>query len=214
MLPLVNFKPGRIRNTFVTASTRIKPQVMKQIMIFLGLTLLSSLKLVAQDGLPLRKIVYKAIVITDTAGSRRGYLRTFNDSMIMISPHPRPAMKVHTYERLEQIHYSDIREVKLRRKNSVIRGVAIGAITGLVAGVLIGSSTYQKPKCNPQVDWFCFDFGPGLDAAAGGTIGMSLGGAVGGLIGAVAYRRFPIGGRKEKMKEMSVSVLERLMIKP
>jgi hypothetical protein len=168
----------------------------------------------SQDSLNLRKIIYKATVILNSNGSKAGYLRTLNDSMLMISPHPRPAMKVHVYERMQPFHYSQIREVKLRRKNSAIRGVAIGAITGLVAGSVIAASSYQKPKCNPQTDWFCFDFGPGLDAAAGGTIGMAAGGALGGLIGAVAYRRFPIGGKKESLRKLRESVLERLVIKP
>ncbi len=61
------------------------------------------------------------------------------------------------------------------------RGAGIGFLAGAALGAVIGAASYQKPtKC---ADW-CFDFGPGFDAAAGGIVLGAIGTITGAITGA------------------------------
>jgi hypothetical protein len=60
-------------------------------------------------------------------------------------------------------------------------GAGYGALAGGALGAVIGYATYSEPEHRPG-EWFHLNFGPGLNAAAGGVVGLLVGGLVGGSI--------------------------------
>jgi hypothetical protein len=77
-----------------------------------------------------------------------------------------------------------IAEVRKINQSRFWKGAGIGLITGAAAGALIGRSVYQ-PSNAPHGEFF-IDFGPGINALAGGVLGGLAGIITGGLIGAAA----------------------------
>jgi len=73
------------------------------------------------------------------------------------------------------VNIEDVKTISLSRKSRAKEGALIGG----ALGALIGLTTYQEPK---NKGWITIDLGPGINAAAGGLMGM----AAGGLIGAAA----------------------------
>lgn len=72
----------------------------------------------------------------------------------------------------------------LRRAGSYFwEGAGIGTFVGFAAGAGIGASSYSPPTPGQIVD-----FGPGLPAIGGAIIGIPIGFAVGGLVGAAIER--------------------------
>ena len=70
-------------------------------------------------------------------------------------------------------------EVSAGSRTHRLRGAALGFGSGAVLGALVGVATYRKSDCRE----FCFDFGPGADAAAGAVVLGTVGTVAGLLIG-------------------------------
>jgi uncharacterized protein YcfJ len=80
------------------------------------------------------------------------------------------------------------------RHSATLQGAGIGAGLGGIIGGLVGATSYQKPKCDPQGDLFCMDFGPAvivLGAAVGVVSGAVIGAAVGSQTRVDRWRRSP-----------------------
>ena len=82
----------------------------------------------------------------------------------------------------------------------------IGALSGMLVGGIAGYISYKPVNC--QGSMICFDFGPGMDAAAGASIGSVAGAMMGGILGAVAKKKFIIGGNRNKFAHMKTNVLD------
>lgn len=83
-----------------------------------------------------------------------------------------------------RLKVTEILTINIHRKNGAGRGALIGAGTGAAIGALIGLASYARPHCSSGS--FCFDFGPGANAAGGAILGAAVGtiiGAVGGANG-------------------------------
>lgn len=175
--------------------------------VFLLSFVFFSLTVYSTDSIPSRKIALKTLLVSMDGKKHKGYLSHLNDSSVYISDvqiiYGNPDTRAQ-----KKFVYSDISQISLRRKGSIARGYLFGTLGGAVIGAIIGLATYQKPNCDPNA-WFCFDFGPGVDALGGGLIGALGGGLAGGIIGAAGKKAFKIGGKKENIDAFKMSVLQR-----
>jgi hypothetical protein len=114
----------------------------------------------------------------------------------------------------------NIQSFTLRRKGSVGRGALIGfcagALTGVIIGLASGDDKIQGPSDNDP--WGigaavsnAFAMTAGEKAVAGGILLGSTGAVVGMLIGAIAKKKFIIGGRKQKFRDLQAELMTRLV---
>ena len=99
------------------------------------------------------------------------------------------------------IPISTIDEIKIRRKNKVLKGAGIGAASGIVLGLIIGYSKGDDKPCTPPPDR-PFDCIFDTERSAGekattNAIGLGLlGGITGALVG-TKREKFNIGGKQD-----------------
>lgn len=92
-----------------------------------------------------------------------------------------------------------------------------GALAGIGAGVAAGLISGGDPPCGPSEFYgLCdaFSLTAGEKAVVLAIPGALAGAITGGIIGAVARKKFVIGGSKEKFEKMNLSLLERMYAKP
>ncbi len=66
------------------------------------------------------------------------------------------------------------------------KGAAIGTLTGMSAGALIGFASYSEPEPEPEGWSIRVDFGRGGSAFFGGILGGLMGFVLGGIVGTSA----------------------------
>jgi hypothetical protein len=79
--------------------------------------------------------------------------------------------KTISYDSLTRLH-------KIPGATSIGSAIALGSLTGIIVGGIIGYASYKPPDCT----WFCIDFGPGFDALGGAVVGIIPGGILGFLL--------------------------------
>jgi hypothetical protein len=134
-----------------------------------------------------KSFVYRMKIEKINGDRLTGYLLTLGDSSVTMAPDRKLNIS-------RSIAISDIKLIRLRRKNSVGRGLLIGLGTGAVLGTAIGYMSYTPCNC-----WI--DFGPGLSAIAGGIIGV-LGGSAFGAMAGTANKNFVIDGDMIKYNQL------------
>ena len=128
-----------------------------------------------------------------------------------------------TYNGSQYVSAENIRTFTLKRRNSVLRGALIGLGIGAVTGVIIGFASGNDPIMsydNPN-DPFgigaslnnMFAMTAGQKAVAGGLFLGTTGAVVGAIIGAVAKKKFIIGGRKQKFHDLQGEIMMKLLRK-
>jgi len=117
----------------------------------------------------------------------------------------------------------NIKSFSVKRKNSVLKGALIGFGAGAVAGVIIGfASGDDHVITEPVYDPFSAIV-VGLsnsmamtaqEKAVGGGLALGATGAiVGTVIGALAKKKFTIGGKKEKFRDLQAEIMMKLVKK-
>lgn len=157
------------------------------------------------DSIP--RHIYLKTIITDIRGQLyQGYLNAITDSAVEFTS---DKSLTYTYPigspYVSRIAIPDIERISFKRRHSAIRGAGFGGWAGAAVGAMIGYSGYKEPL--PYV-WL--DFGPGLDAFAGGFLGALSGGAIGLVIGLTAQKTFVINGEDEKYRLMQDNLHRRL----
>ena len=100
-------------------------------------------------------------------------------------------------------------------------GFGVGVLTGVIAGFASGDDPIQQA---PADDPFglgalaagignSFRMTAGEKAAAGGIVLGTSGAIIGTIIGAVAKKKFTIGGRKEKFRDLQAEIMMKLVQK-
>jgi len=74
-------------------------------------------------------------------------------------------------------------EISRGLQRGTLHGARVGSGFGLFIGLVVGAATYERPDCNPETDFLCIDFGPGLNMLAGAGIGGAAGAVLGAVIG-------------------------------
>jgi len=156
--------------------------------------------------------------ITTMDGKRiNGLLSSVNDSQLVLNK-SNGQMTVPA---------ENLKSFTLKRKHSVLKGALIGFGVGAAAGIIIGLASGNDPVMtypNPNDDPLglgtmvvamnnAFAMTAGEKAVAGGLGLGATGAIVGTIIGAVAKKKFVIGGKKEKFHDLQADVMMRLVKK-
>jgi hypothetical protein len=124
------------------------------------------------------------------------------------------------------IGVDQIQSISLRKKNSVLKGaligLGIGALTGVIAGFVSGDdpvqpyNSGQDPYSALGNVFIAFDNSFAMTAgekAAGGAILLGGTGAIiGTIVGAIAKKKFIIGGKKEVYRDLQGDLMKRLIV--
>jgi len=178
---------------------------MKQIYFFL-LTILLVTSTYAQEQRKPKRMTLKLTLVDSILRVEHGYLAAMADSGLVMVKSPVVFDQQLSTSPSNLIPYQNISVVTVRRKGSVGRGILIGGLSGLFLGGVIGYASYKPVNCEGA--WFCMDFGPGYDAAAGASIGTLAGAAIGGIIGALARKTWIIGGTRNRFDHMKSNVMD------
>ena len=132
------------------------------------------------------KKIYKVWVKPKAKASIiQGYLIDVGDTLV-ISPKYADANQP-----LKRISLDDVEYVDVQRKGKMGRSMLVGALTGIVAGALIGADSYKEKECPPGQ--FCFGQGKGLQVLGGSILGGGMGLLIGGIAGSMKVQ-IPIQG--------------------
>ena len=123
----------------------------------------------------------------------KGILYQSKESSILLAPLVKNKQQISDKSLVEfQIH--NIETIKLRKKNKIGKGILIGAVTGLVAGGLIGLIDGDDP---PDT-WFALTAG---DKAIIAGVPLAICGAgIGAAIGSIKIK-IPINGSNNKYRK-------------
>jgi hypothetical protein len=181
---------------------------MKKIIILL-LIVLSGVEVYSQDSLKTSELksktkIFEAMVYRSSKQVIKGYLAQITDSSVVLSKPIAFQVANFTRDSLIQIGYSDIREVKIQRPNSISRGAStgflIGAGIGIVAGLAMPAGNKGQMFYTPPVAM----------AAILGIITGLVGTLVGVIVGTVNFRTFQINGSKEKFHDMRKDMVKKV----
>ena len=178
---------------------------MKQIYFLVAMTLLVG-NMYAQDGRKPKRMTLKLTLVDSIERVEHGYLAAMADSGIIMLKSPIVFDQHLSTSTSNLVAYQNISQVTVKRKGSVGRGILIGGLSGMFLGGVIGYISYKPVNCEGAM--FCWDFGPGTDAAAGASIGTLAGAAIGGIIGSLAKKTWTIGGKKNRFDDMKSSVID------
>jgi hypothetical protein len=161
--------------------------------------------------------IFIASVMTMDGKSLRAPLSAVNDTQLIL--------KTNTNQL--SVPAENVKSFTLKRKNSVRRGALIGFGIGAAAGIIIGLASGDDPVMsypNPNEDPLglgtmmaamnnAFAMTAGQKAIAGGLGLGATGAIVGTIIGAVAKKKFTIGGKKEKFHDLQGEIMMKLVTK-
>ena len=189
---------------------------MKKILFILPMTVFAFVAFCQE--MDTRTKIFKVSVAAITQNTYRGYLVDIEDSAVLFTWNAEMIrMKRVLKEDITSIGYENIELIVLRRKSSVGRGILFGSMIGLATGMVAGYAKGDDPACTADPSWFGLDqalcsaarLKAGEKAMLMGGAGVLAGAAAGAIIGAVAKKRFIIGGNKARFEEMRLSVLDR-----
>lgn len=175
---------------------------MKRQLVF-ALMFLSLVTVSAQDSPPKKKIFYKMELKEVSGLYKYGYLTNITDEHIYFSQ-----QKINFGRSLQtrnkSMAYTNVAQLKLRKKGAAGRTALVGGAIGVGVGILAGFIEGD----DPEGYWLRFSAGDkailyGISAGAGGSL-------IGFIIGSIAHKKFIIGGNRERYKEMKFNILEKV----
>lgn len=200
--------------------------------------LLASLQLqaIAQTDLPKRQkvIPYTAKVRLTQGGTATGWLYSSNENDVSLLTATKKELRgledssFLPLPRLQSVPIENINTIVIRRKNATTRGIFIGMASGAAAGALIGlisGDDYILPYPSYNNDPLGLGtIGVALSnafastaeekALLGAAAGAVFGALTGAVIGSLAKKKFVIGGKKEKYRDLEGKLMQRLLVKP
>ena len=206
-----------------------KNTVMKKILLPALLGFLFCHSYAQTDSLPAksRKINFRATMLTMDKKIFRGSLSAVTDSLATMYTMTRPQGSKTLVATHEIVAVENIKSISFKRKNSGLKGALIGLGVGALTGVIIGFASGDDPL-EPYPDPADDPFGintiaisisnsfamTAREKAVAGGIAMGTGGAiVGAIIGAIAHKKFTIGGKKEKFHDLQSDLMRRIVVK-
>jgi len=164
-----------------------------------------------------RQKVFNSSVTTMDGKTLKGSLSATNDTQLILK----------TNNQQMVVPAENLKSFTVKRKHSALRGALIGFGVGAAAGIIIGLASGNDPVMtypNLNEDPLllgsmvvamnnAFALTAGQKAIAGG-LGLGVTGAiVGTIIGAVAKKKFIIGGKKEKFHDLQGELMTKLVKK-
>lgn len=180
----------------------------KIIISFLVIHLVCS-QLKGQNSAVTKTRYIRTTVITNQASNIRGYLFSVDDSSMFITQKITSFKGIDMYQPgAQKVDYSNIANVRVKRKGAVSRGAVYGALVGALAGGTVGLLSGDDPPCqNTNYFNFCFRFTAGEKAVAAAVTGAALGSLTGIIVGALLHKTFIIGGSQEAFNNMKIELV-------
>ena len=161
--------------------------------------------------------IFIASVTTMDNKLLKGTLSAVNDTQLILKANSNPL----------SVPAENLKSFTLKRKHSVRRGALIGFGIGAAAGIIIGLASGSDPVMTyPSANEDPLGLGTmmvamnnafamtaGEKAVAGGLGLGATGAIVGSIIGAVAKKKFVIGGKKEKFHDLQGELMMKLVSK-
>jgi hypothetical protein len=163
----------------------------------------------------------------------KGWLYSLSDSQVVLLR--ATAKEIKQFDRsdgqwmgrLAGVPVTQIQSISLRQKNSVRKsaliGLSIGVVTGAITGLISGDDPIKQDPSPANDPWgigaFVISIHNSFAMTAGekalfGAAGLGIAGAItGAIIGALAKKKFMIGGKKEKFRDLEGELTKRLLIK-
>jgi hypothetical protein len=197
---------------------------MKKILLPLLCCLIASYLYAQTDSLAARtkKAHFRATLATLDKKIIRGSLSGVSDSQATILTYARLQGSKTFTEQNQAIATENINSISFKRKNSVLRGALIGLGVGALTGVIIGLASGDdpvEPVPNDPIGAIVVSFSNSFAMTAGekavaGGLALGVGGTiVGVIIGAIAHKKFIIGGKKEKFHDLQSDLMRRIVVK-
>ena len=160
----------------------------------------------------------------------KGWFYQLNDSQVVLLNKENQLRKTANADKYATTHAVQIEQIQfltLHKKNAVVKGLLIGLGTGIITGAIIGFASGNDPVApypNPNDDPFglgtfftslnnAFAMTAGEKAVVG-AVGLGTVGAITGvIIGAVAKKKFIIGGSKKRVRDLEGELRQRLLIR-
>ena len=159
---------------------------------------------------------------------QKGWFYQLNDSQMVLLDKLNQHNKINDNSSIGRHYYNidQVQSLSLRKKNSVMKGFLIGLGFGILTGVITGFvSGDDKIEPLPPADSDPFGIGTAFvsfsnsfamtagEKAVFGAIGFGTVGAITGiLIGAIAKKKFIIGGSKKRVRDLEGELRQRLLI--
>jgi hypothetical protein len=170
------------------------------------------------DSAAKKQKIFIASVTTMDSKSLKGSLYAVNDTQLILRANNNQL----------RVPAENLKSFTVKRKHSALRGALIGFGVGAAAGILIGLASGNDPVMTYTPDPYgdplgleaigvamnnAFAMTAGEKAVVGG-VGLGITGAiVGTIIGAVAKKKFTIGGKKEKFHDLQGELMTKLVNK-
>ena len=165
-----------------------------------------------------------ATIHTTDGRSVKGWFYKMEDDRVVLLPSKNKNFKL-VNDNIN-LGVDQIRTISFRKKNSVLKGTLLGLGIGAVTGIIIGFASGDDKK-EPYYDYNQDPYGIGNffvsinnaftmtagEKALAGGIGLGVSGAIiGTIIGAVAKKKFIIGGKKEVYRDLQGDLMKRLIV--
>ena len=147
----------------------------------------------------LKKKIYVININKGGLNPSFGYLQSINDTTLSLVSLP---LRYGTTTDGKRLFYNTINNLRIHKKGQAGRGVLIGAVGGIVLGGIIGAMTYSKPEQGSF-----FNFGVGLNIAAGSIVGFLLGLPLGILSGS-SVNKYNIDKNRQAFQNMRSQLID------
>ena len=172
-----------------------------------------------------------ATIHTTEGKTLKGWFYRLDDNQVILLPAKNKNFRLAALSKIENntmnIGVDQIQSISLKKKNSVIKGALIGLGIGVLTGAVIGFASGDDPVesyySSDQDPFGIGNFFVSINNAFAMTAGeKALGGAVllggtgaivGVIIGAIAKKKFIIGGKKEVYRDLQGDLMKRLIVR-
>ena len=182
--------------------------MMKKLLIMTTILLYCFLSSTAQENSENQNKIFKVWVSLNKKPVYGGVLFETKDSSIIVTDSYYKSNYSAGRFRISEINYNDINVIKIQAKNSVLKGIFLGAVTGFVVGAIIGAASGDdNPNTYVPHGYLDTPKTAGNKALSGGVVSMFLGGGIGAVVGTFKLI-IPINGNFDKFRR-NKSRLER-----
>ena len=175
-----------------------------------------------------RKNLYLATVTMMNGNPQKGWLYSVNVNELTLVPATKNGLKSwHNDSLILNKTYTfspeQINNITLGKKNADIKGIliglGIGTLTGIISGYISGDDPVYTAPGNDPITRFAValhnlsSMTAGEKASINALFFGTAGALVGSIISLVVKKKFIIGGKKEKLRDLQTELMQRLATK-